>query len=63
MLLYKPPEFFQGGVLYNYKHMKINIKATNLDLTPAIHEYIEEKSVPLDRFLKDSKSKAKSRFY
>ncbi|MEK7114493.1 MAG: ribosome-associated translation inhibitor RaiA [Patescibacteria group bacterium] len=32
--------------------MKINIKATNLDLTPAIHEYIEEKIGSLDRFLK-----------
>lgn len=32
--------------------MKINIKATNLDLTPAIREYIEEKIGSLDRFLK-----------
>lgn len=32
--------------------MKINIKATNLDLTPAIREYIEEKIGSLDRFLR-----------
>ncbi len=32
--------------------MKINIKATNLDLTPAIREYIEIKIGSLSRFLK-----------
>ena len=32
--------------------MKINIKATNLDLTPAIREYIEEKIGSLSHFLK-----------
>ncbi len=32
--------------------MKINIKVTNLDSTPAIREYIEEKIGSLDRFLK-----------
>lgn len=31
--------------------MKINIKATNLDLTPAIREYIEEKVGGLEKFL------------
>jgi putative sigma-54 modulation protein len=32
--------------------MKISIKATNLELTPAIHEYIETKIGSLDHFLK-----------
>lgn len=32
--------------------MKINIKATNLKLTPAIREYIEIKIGSLERFLK-----------
>ncbi|MFA5098712.1 MAG: ribosome-associated translation inhibitor RaiA [Candidatus Paceibacterota bacterium] len=31
--------------------MTINIKATNLDLTPSIREYIEEKIGSLDKFL------------
>jgi len=31
--------------------MTINIKATNLDLTPSICEYIEEKIGSLDKFL------------
>lgn len=31
--------------------MKINIKATNLDLTPALKEYIERKIGDLERFL------------
>lgn len=31
--------------------MKIIIKATNLELTPAINEYIEEKIGSLDKFL------------
>ncbi len=32
--------------------MEINIKATNLDLTPSIREYVEEKIGSLDKFLK-----------
>jgi len=32
--------------------MKLNIKATNLDLTPAIREYIEIKIGSLSHFLK-----------
>ena len=32
--------------------MKINIKAIDLELTPAIHEYIETKIGSLDHFLK-----------
>lgn len=32
--------------------MKINIKATNLDLTPAIRSYIEEKIGSLEKYLK-----------
>jgi len=31
--------------------MKINIKATNLDLTPSIHDYVENKIGSLDKFL------------
>lgn len=31
--------------------MKINIKATNLDLTPAMTEYINEKIGSLDKFV------------
>lgn len=37
--------------LYNI-NMQIDIKATNLDLTPAIREYIEVKIGSLGRFLK-----------
>jgi putative sigma-54 modulation protein len=33
--------------------MKINIKATNLDLTPAFSQYIEEKIGSLSKFLKN----------
>lgn len=32
--------------------MRIDIKATNLDLTPAIREYIEDKIGSISRFLK-----------
>lgn len=38
--------------------MKINIKATNLDLTPAIREYIEKKIGSLSRFLKRFETKS-----
>lgn len=31
--------------------MKINIKGTNLDLTPSIYEYIERKIGELDKFI------------
>ncbi|MFH1346947.1 MAG: ribosome-associated translation inhibitor RaiA [Spirochaetota bacterium] len=31
--------------------MRIQIKATNLDLTPSIREYVEEKIGSLDKFL------------
>ncbi len=37
--------------LYNYG-MKIDIKATNLELTPAIREYVETKIGSLAHFLK-----------
>ncbi len=33
--------------------MKINIKAINLDLTPALNQYIEEKIGSLSKFLKN----------
>lgn len=32
--------------------MRINIKATNLDLTPSLRTYIEEKLGPLVKFIK-----------
>jgi len=38
--------------------MKINIKATNLDLTPEIREYLEEKIGSLSRFLKKFETKS-----
>ncbi|MEE8131856.1 MAG: ribosome-associated translation inhibitor RaiA [Candidatus Paceibacterota bacterium] len=38
--------------------MKIIIKATKLDLTPAIYEYIEEKIGPLNRFIKRFEAKS-----
>lgn len=34
--------------------MKINIKGTNLDLTPSIKEYIEMRVIPLEKFLGDT---------
>ena len=37
--------------------MQINIKATGLDLTPAIREYIENKIGSLDKFLKRFEAK------
>ena len=33
--------------------MKINIKATNLELTPALSQYVEEKIGSLSKFLKN----------
>lgn len=33
--------------------MKINIKATNLDLTPALNQYLKEKIGSLSKFLKN----------
>ena len=33
--------------------MKINIKTSNLDLTPALNQYIEEKIGSLSKFLKN----------
>jgi ribosomal subunit interface protein len=33
--------------------MKINIKAANLDLTPALNQYLEEKIDSLSKFLKN----------
>jgi len=33
--------------------MKINIKAVNLDLTPALNQYLEEKIGSLSKFLKN----------
>ena len=33
--------------------MKINIKTTNLDLTPALNQYIEEKIGSLSKFIKN----------
>ena len=38
-------------IYFNFNYMKIIIKATNLELTPAINEYIEEKIGSLDKFL------------
>ncbi|MDP3014965.1 MAG: ribosome-associated translation inhibitor RaiA [bacterium] len=38
--------------------MKINIKATNLELTPPIREYIENKIGSLNRFLKRFENKS-----
>lgn len=38
--------------------MKIDIKATNLELTPAIRAYIEEKIGSLERFLKRFETKS-----
>jgi len=32
--------------------MKINVKATNLDLTPSLNIYIEKKLMPLAKFIK-----------
>lgn len=37
--------------------MKINIKASNLDLTPAISQYIEEKIGGLEKFISGDESK------
>ena len=34
--------------------MKVNIKATNLELTPAIKSYIEEKMTMLEKYLGDT---------
>jgi ribosomal subunit interface protein len=44
--------------------MKINIKATNLELTPAISTYIETKIGSLTRFLKkiETKSEVETHF-
>ena len=39
--------------------MKIEIKATNLELTPAIREYAESKIGSLERFLKRFETNAK----
>lgn len=39
--------------------MQIQIKATNLDLTPAIKEYVEKKFSPLGRFLHKESALAK----
>ncbi len=33
--------------------MKINIKTTNLDLTPALNQYVEEKIGSLSKFIKN----------
>lgn len=38
--------------------MKINIKAINLDLTPAINQYIEDKIGSLSKFLKNYEIKS-----
>jgi len=40
--------------------MKINIKATNLDLTPAIRSYVEEKIGGTEKFIKKMKPVDKS---
>jgi len=36
--------------------MKINLKATNFELTPAIREYVEEKIGGLDKFIRNPDS-------
>jgi len=33
--------------------MKINIKATNIEITPAIQEYVEKKVMSLEKFFRD----------
>jgi putative sigma-54 modulation protein len=38
--------------------MKINIKATNLDLTPSIVQYIEDKASSVEKFLKKFEEKS-----
>lgn len=43
--------------------MKINIKATNLDLTPAIREYIETKIGSIERVLKSFESKTEEEIF
>jgi len=36
----------------NFKNMKINIKATNISLSPAISDYVEKKISNLDKFFR-----------
>ncbi len=43
--------------------MKIDIKATNLDLTPAIREYIETKIGSLEHFLERFESQGEIRIF
>jgi len=43
--------------------MKINIKATNLDLTPEIRDYIEEKIGSLVHFLKKFEIKSETEVF
>lgn len=43
--------------------MQINIKATNLELTPAIREYIEIKFSSLNRFLKRFETKSERNIF
>ena len=38
-------------IIIKIKYMNLNIKATNLELTPAIKQYIETKVSDLSRFL------------
>jgi len=37
--------------IWYYGNMKINLKATNFELTPAIREYVEEKIGGLEKFI------------
>lgn len=39
--------------------MKIIIKATNMELTPAIHDYVEKKIGRLERFLTEGEGEAR----
>ncbi len=43
--------------------MKIDIKSTHLDLTPAIKEYIESKIGALDKFIKRFESKSEIKVF
>jgi len=45
------PFFFLSAFWYN-ENMKISIKTTNLELTPAIREYVEKKLPSLEKFFR-----------
>ncbi len=45
------PAYRQAGRNDKINNMLINIKGTNLDLTPSIKEYIEMRVAPLEKYL------------